>query len=100
MAKDKGIPEFATIDEEARFWEEHDTAELVDPEEWQHLPLPDLAPSTKSVTFRLPEGLLVGLKRAGFRRGVPYQSLLKTIIYEWLRREERSLASRPDRRRA
>lgn len=99
MAK-KRVPEFESVEDEAAFWEEHDTTEFIDPEEWRHLPLPELAPSTMSVTFRLPETMLVALKEAGSRRGVPYQSLLKTILYEWLQREERVLADRAERERA
>ena len=94
-------PPFETIEKAAAFWEEHDTTEYVDPEEWQHLQLPHLTPSTRQVSMRLPEGLIVGLKRAGHRRGMPYQSLFETILHEWLAREDegaRGTAGGPERR--
>ena len=83
----KRMPTFDSAAEEAAFWDEHDTTDYFEAEDWQHLSLPDLAPSTKRITVRLPEGLLARLKAAGHRRGVPYQSLLKAVLYEWLEKE-------------
>ncbi|MYB31710.1 MAG: hypothetical protein F4Y20_04065 [Acidobacteria bacterium] len=46
---------------------------------------PNLKPSTARVTLRMPGWLLAELKREANRRDVPYQSLLKVILADWLR---------------
>ena len=46
---------------------------------------PNLEPSTARVTLRMPSWLLNELKREANRRDVPYQSLLKVVLADWLR---------------
>ena len=46
---------------------------------------PNLKPSTARITVRMPGWLLAELKREANRRDVPYQSLLKVILADWLR---------------
>ena len=46
---------------------------------------PKLKPSTARVTLRMPTWLLDELKREANRRDVPYQSLLKVALADWLR---------------
>ena len=46
---------------------------------------PNLKPSTARVTLRMPGWLLAELKREANRRDVPYQSLLKMVLADWLR---------------
>ncbi len=48
---------------------------------------PKLKPSTARVTLRMPSWLLDELKREANRRDVPYQSLLKVILADWLRKQ-------------
>ena len=48
---------------------------------------PNLKPSTARVTLRMPGWLLAELKRETNRRDVPYQSLLKVILADWLREQ-------------
>lgn len=48
---------------------------------------PNLKPSTSRVTVRMPSWLLDELKREANRRDVPYQSLMKVIIADWLREQ-------------
>ena len=45
----------------------------------------NLKPSTSRVTLRMPTWLLDELKREANRRDVPYQSLLKVAVADWLR---------------
>ena len=49
--------------------------------------LPTLKPSTSRVTLRIPSWLLDELKREANRRDVPYQSLLKIALADWLRQQ-------------
>lgn len=77
----KPIPEFASEKEERSFWESHDSSEYVDWSKAKKTLLPNLKPSTKSISIRLPEDLLERIKVEANRRDVPYQSLIKM----WLR---------------
>jgi len=45
---------------------------------------PNLKPSTKSISIRLPEDLLERIKVEANRRDVPYQSLIKIWLRERL----------------
>ncbi len=48
---------------------------------------PNLKPSTARVTLRMPSWLLDELKREANRRDVPYQSLLKVVLADWLKQQ-------------
>ena len=48
---------------------------------------PKLKPSTSRVTLRMPSWLLNELKREANRRDVPYQSLLKVVLAEWIKKQ-------------
>ncbi len=50
---------------------------------------PDLKPSTRSISLRLPETLLGNLKMLANKRDVPYQSLLKIFLAERIEQELR-----------
>jgi predicted DNA binding CopG/RHH family protein len=51
--------------------------------------LPNLRPSTKTISLRLPEHMLEELKFPANKRDVPYQSLLKTYLAERIEQELR-----------
>ena len=80
----KPIPEFASEAEERRFWESHDSADYVDWSKAEAVRLPNLRPSTTSISLRLPVSLLEKIKVAAHKRDVPYQSLIKTWLAEKL----------------
>jgi predicted DNA binding CopG/RHH family protein len=46
--------------------------------------MPNLKPSTATISLRLPEGMLEELKVLANKRDVPYQSLLKVFLAERL----------------
>jgi len=80
----KTIPEFASEQEERRFWEEHDSSEYVDWDKARPVVLPNLKPTTKTISLRLPQHLLDSIKSAAHSRDVPYQSLIKVWLQEKL----------------
>ncbi|WP_045222983.1 BrnA antitoxin family protein [Desulfonatronum thioautotrophicum] len=86
----KKIPEFANEDDERRFWQAHDSVEYMDWSEAETVILPELKPSTKSISLRLPESMLEQLKLLAHKRDVPYQSLVKMFLAERLQSELRS----------
>jgi len=79
---DKSIPTFANEAEERAFWESHDSAELLDWSQAQRVTLPNLKPTTQSISLRLPISLLESIKVAANSRDVPYQSLIKIWLSE------------------
>ncbi|WVM92964.1 BrnA antitoxin family protein [Halopseudomonas pachastrellae] len=62
MTKLKKIPTFQTEQEERAFWESHDSSDYVDVSKARRAILPNLKPSTKTISLRLPEGLLDSIK--------------------------------------
>jgi predicted DNA binding CopG/RHH family protein len=80
----KIIPEFANEQEERRFWEKHDSSDYVDWKKAESVVLPNLKPTTKTISLRLPQHLLDSLKSAAHSRDVPYQSLIKVWLQEKL----------------
>ena len=80
----KPIPEFASEAEERAFWETSDTTDYVEWSKAQRVRMPNLKPSSTSISLRLPIGLLEEIKIAANKRDVPYQSLIKTWLAEKL----------------
>jgi len=91
----KQIPEFQTEDEERDFWAAHDSTEYLDWGDARRAVFPNLKPSTKTISLRLPESMLDELKLLANRRDVPYQSLIKVFLRERLDRELHEKLARP-----
>jgi predicted DNA binding CopG/RHH family protein len=80
----KPTPSFATEEEERAFWATHDSTEYVDWSKAERVRLPNLKPTTQSISLRLPIALLESIKTAANSRDVPYQSLIKVWLSEKL----------------
>ena len=80
----KHIPEFASEQEERLFWEQNDSSDYVDWSKASPVILPNLKPTTKTISIRLPQHLLDSIKAAAHSRDVPYQSLIKVWLQEKL----------------
>lgn len=87
MSKTKKLPEFRTEDEERDFWATHDATDYVDFRRARRAVLPDLKPSVRTISLRLPEAMLEELKLLAHKRDVPYQSLLKMFLAERIEEE-------------
>ena len=85
MNKGKNTPKFKTEAEERVFWEKHDSSDYVDWKQAQSISLPNLKPSTKTISLRLPEGLLDSIKIEANKRDMPYQSLIKSWLADDVR---------------
>jgi predicted DNA binding CopG/RHH family protein len=79
------VPKFANEAEERVFWETHDSTEYLDWSKARKAVLPNLKPTTRTISLRLPQHLLDSLKAAANARDVPYQSLIKVWLQEKLR---------------
>lgn len=90
----KAIPEFKSEAEEFEFWsssgEGADSTEFVDWSEARRAKFPNLKPTLRTISVRLPVAMIEDLKILANKRDVPYQSLLKVFLAERLE-AERSL---------
>ncbi len=80
-------PTFSSEADERDFWQTEDSIEYVDWSNAKPVRLPNLKPSTATISLRLPEGMLEELKVLANQRDVPYQSLLKVFLADRLAAE-------------
>ncbi|MCY4487630.1 MAG: BrnA antitoxin family protein [Deltaproteobacteria bacterium] len=80
--KRKTVPTFESEATERAFWESHDSTDYVDWSQAERVRLPNLKPSSKAISLRLPVDLLERIKTAANKRDVPYQSLIKIWLSE------------------
>ena len=80
----KPIPKFANEAQERAYWETHDSTAHIDWSKANKVSLPNLKPTTKTISLRLPQHLLDSIKVAANARDVPYQPLIKVWLQEKL----------------
>ena len=83
----KRIPKFKNEAEEQKFWANADSTDYIDWSQAKKTVLPNLKPSLKTISLRLPEIMLEELKLLANKRDVPYQSLIKIILSERIEKE-------------
>ena len=83
----RGLPKFRTEDAEREFWASHDSTDFIDWRKGKRPTLPNLRPSSQTISLRLPKPMLDRLKLLANKRDVPYQSLLKMFVAERLKAE-------------
>lgn len=83
----KKMPKFKNEQEERDFWSDHDSTEYMDFSDAQEALFPNLKPTTRTISVRLPETLIDKLKTLANKRDVPYQSLLKVLLAEKVEEE-------------
>jgi predicted DNA binding CopG/RHH family protein len=86
----KKIPKFENEDQERDFWSSRGSADYIDWGKARRLSFPNLKPSTRTISIRLPESMLDDLKMLANKKDVPYQSLLKVFLAERIKEEFRS----------
>ena len=84
MKKPLKIPKFKNEDEERKFWSKISLSDYYEPSDFQPVYFPDLKPTSRSISIRLPLHLLNRLKERANSINVPYQSLIKNFISEKL----------------
>ncbi len=81
----KRIPYFKLETQEREFWQAHDSTEYVD---WSKakrgIRFPNLKLTSKPITLRLPVGMIDRLKIEAHKMDIPYQSLIKKLIFDGL----------------
>ncbi len=85
----KRVPEFRSEEEEREFWAKHDSTEFIDWRAGVGRKFPNLKPSLRTISLRLPVAMIEDLKMLANQRDVSYQSLLKVFLAERLAQERR-----------
>ena len=80
----KKIPRFKNEPAERKFWQTHDSTEYVDWSKAERVSFPNLQLTSKPVTVRLPQALIDRLKIKANKRDIPYQALMKDILFRGL----------------
>jgi predicted DNA binding CopG/RHH family protein len=84
---EKRLPKFANEDQEREFWAQHGSADYLDWKQAERVVLPNLRPTSQTISLRLPMPMVEQLKLLANKRDVPYQSLLKIFVAERLKAE-------------
>ena len=87
MKKLKKIPRFKSLRAEQAFWSSHDSTEYIDYSKAELGFFPELKPSSKIISIRLPEPLIEAVKVLANKKDVPYQSMMKVLLAEKVREE-------------
>ena len=66
--KTKPIPKFTSEEEEREFWSAHDATDFIDFSEAKQALMPNLRPTLKMVSIRLPESLLESIRVLAHKR--------------------------------
>src|SRR5580692_2801103 len=87
----KPIPKFKNEAEEFEFWSSTgpgaDSTKYIDWSQAKRVKFPNLRPSLRTISVRLPLAMIEDLKILANKRDVPYQSLLKVFLAERLEAE-------------
>jgi len=81
MKKPLILPHFENEDEEREFWSNINLADYYEPSDAEPVSFPNLRPSSRSISIRLPLSILEGVKKQANAMDVPYQSLIKHTLY-------------------
>ncbi len=90
VTRRKPAPEFRSEDEEREFWASQDSTQYIDWRTARRRKFPNLKPTLRTISLRLPVSMIEELKVLANRRDVPYQSLLKMFLAERLKKERRT----------
>lgn len=80
MRKKLKVPKFKNEDEERDFWAKIDLSEYYQASDLTPVSFPNLKPTTRSISIRLPEYLIDRIKEQANEINVPYQSLIKGYL--------------------
>jgi predicted DNA binding CopG/RHH family protein len=84
MKKKLNVPQFKNEDEEREFWAHIDLAEYFEAKDFAPVSFPNLKPTSRAISIRLSEAMLVRLKEQANELHIPYQALIKQYIAQGL----------------
>ena len=82
MKKKLRVPKFKNENAERQFWSDVDLADYFKAKDFAPVSFPNLKPTSRSISIRLPEPMLMRLKEQANEMQVPYQALIKKYISE------------------
>jgi predicted DNA binding CopG/RHH family protein len=80
MKKKLKVPKFKNEDQEREFWSNIDLSEYFEPSDFERVSFPNLKPTSRSISIRVPDYLLNLVKEKANAINIPYQSLIKEYI--------------------
>jgi len=80
MKKPIKLPKFKNEDEERDFWGNLDLSENFEPSDFEPVRFPNLKPTTRPISIRIPVYLINRVKEKANSLNIPYQSLIKQYI--------------------
>jgi predicted DNA binding CopG/RHH family protein len=80
MKKKLILPKFKNEDEEREFWWNLDLSKYYDESDLEPVSFPNLKPTSRSISIRIPEYLIDRVKEKANAINIPYQSLIKQYI--------------------
>ncbi len=87
----KAVPDFKSEADEFEVWSSHgegaDPTKFLDWSKAKRARFPNLKPTLRTISVRLPVAMIEDLKILANKRDVPYQSLLKVFLAERLEAE-------------
>jgi len=80
MKRKLSLPKFKNEDEERNFWVNLDLSKYYNASDMEPVSFPNLKPTTRAISIRIPEYLLDRVKEEANELNIPYQSLIKQYI--------------------
>ena len=80
MKKKLKLPKFKNEDEERKFWGRIDLGDYYEAKDFEEVSFPNLKPTSRSISIRIPEYLLNRIKETANEMNIPYQSLIKSYL--------------------
>ncbi len=80
MKKKLVLPKFKNEDDERDFWARIDLSDYYEPSDMVSVSFPNLKPTTRPISLRVPEYIINRVKEKANAINVPYQSLMKQYI--------------------
>ena len=81
------LPEFKNEDEERKFWDKFDLSDYATADDLEDVAFPNLQPTTRSISLRVPEYMIMELKEKANKIYIPYQALIKKYIADGIKRD-------------
>lgn len=83
MAK---LPTFASEQEEAEFWDTHDSTDFLAETESVEMRFVDRRPVKQQISIRLEPSAIVEIKKVASGKGIGYQTLIRMWVMEQLQK--------------
>ena len=80
MKKQIKIPKFKNENKERIFWSKLNLGRYFEKHDFASVSFPNLKPSSRPISIRLPKFLIVRIKEEANELSIPYQSLIKKYI--------------------